>query len=1064
MKHGVKLYYIITIFLTLIALAVMVIFTFVSFHSNAKSNMITIGESLLGQETEHLNAYINKGKEVLNVTAATAEYMMRKGASPEEMEEFLVEQSEWYKEGIDSNFTGIYGVFQGNYLDGTDWKPPEDYVAESREWYMAAKQAAGKTVLVSPYLDAQTGTILISVSKTLYDNESVISMDIALEQVQVITQSINLEGMGYGFVTDKEGLVVAHHDKTERGKHYRDDPQICPLLERMDNGKPAAFNHRLNGEECTVFANRVMDDWYVFMIVSNKRLFHNVQIVLFQNICVCVVIFALITYFCTIAVRQIGVHMKNEADARQSDSYKSDFLANMSHEIRTPMNAIVGMCELILRENDISETVQDYCFNIQNSGRSLLSIINDILDFSKIESGKMEIIEEEFNIASTLNDVINMAIVRKGNKPIELIVQCDPNIPEKIMGDEIRIRQVIINLVTNAIKFTNEGCVVIKVSQTKHDYGINLSVSVADTGIGISPEGLEKLFNSFQQIDTKKNRSVEGTGLGLAISKRLITAMGGFINVSSVSGSGSEFRFVVPLKVSDYKSFITLKEPEKIRAACLIETVKYEMPRVVKEYTSLISELGTGLNIDFELYHSTAELGKAAEEKKFSHIFIGREEYIADREYFDELAADTDVVIVQDRLNEVDVPPNMKCVYKPFYAMTAVSVFNNERLLANINERRHSSVRFVAPKARVLVVDDNEMNLKVAVGLMRPYHMQVITVDSGRAAISMLRSKGIDMVFMDHMMPELDGVETTKIIRNMEGNYYKNLPIIALTANAVSGAELYMEAGLNDFIAKPIELSALDRVLKSWLPKELMKPSAESDGYLPIRECGKAKQPRVLEDANTVLLHTETGIFYTGGDVDAYREILEVYVRKAKKKHDYIMRLLEEKSWKDYVIEVHALKSTSLTVGSKQLSEMAKELELAGKNENYALIEEKNGAMLEMYLKVAALGRDYLELDEKAAEAESEEIELSALTQITLEKAAELVERVRTACSDFDGDEVLKICGEARQYAVGELALKPFLDEIREEADDFEYDSASEKAAAILEKIRVSVQDDERNE
>lgn len=742
--------------------------------------------------------------------------------------------------------------------------------------------------------------------------------------------------------------------------------------------------------------------------------------------------------------------------AQQASSTKGDFLANMSHEIRTPLNSVVGMCELILRENDISDTVRDYCFNIQNSGRSLLSIINDILDFSKIESGKMELINEEFNIASTLNDVINMALTRKGDKPIELIVKCDPDIPAGLVGDELRIRQVMINLVTNAIKFTNRGCVVIRVSQTKHDYGINLSVSVADTGIGISPEGLEKLFNSFQQVNTKKNRSVEGTGLGLAISRRLITSMGGFINVSSTVGSGSEFRFVVPLKVSDKKPFVSIKEPEKIHAACFIDMTKFIMPRVSKEYSALISELKTELNIDFELFDSLAALQRAVSQKKYTHFFLGREEYTASREFFEEMSENTEMIVVQDRLNSIDLPPKMKCIFKPFYIMTAASIFNNEKLLVNINERRNSTIRFVAPKARVLVVDDNIINLKVAVGLMRPYHMQVLTVDSGRAAISMLRSKDIDIVFMDHMMPEMDGIEATKEIRSMEGSYYKNLPIIALTANAVNGVrDMFIEAGLNDFIAKPIELSALDRVLKTWLPRELIKSPSARNERAAVNGRRKTDKPKETASADTELLNAETGIFYTGGDADAYNEILEVYVRKAQEKHDQILALFNEKSWKNYVIEVHALKSSSLTVGSKPLSELAKELELAGKAENYSLIEEKNGAMLEMYLKVADLGRKYLKLDEKPAEEAPEKPDISTLTVITAEKAGEFIERIKTACEAFDGDEVSKICAEAAQCAVGEIALKPLFDEVKADADDFEYDSAAEKAAAIYDKIKM---------
>ena len=743
--------------------------------------------------------------------------------------------------------------------------------------------------------------------------------------------------------------------------------------------------------------------------------------------------------------------------AQQASSTKSDFLANMSHEIRTPLNAVVGMCELVLRERDISDTVRDYCFNIQNSGRSLLSIINDILDFSKIESGKMEIINEPFNITSTVNDVINMAITRKGSKPIEIIVNCDPNIPAGLIGDELRIRQVMINLVTNAMKFTEKGCVAVKISMTGHDYGINLSFSVSDTGIGISEENLENLFNSFQQVNTKKNRAVEGTGLGLAISRKFIKSMGGFINVSSVSGEGSEFRFVIPLEVSDPAPCISLKNSDGIKAACFIDMSKFEVPRVEKEYTKLINEMAVYFNADITMMRSFGELERALEEKSFTHVFAAREEYAEYSTFFNRLAEKTKVVIVQERINSIDIPENMKCIYKPFYVLNIASVFNNENLLGNVNERRNTSIRFTAPKARVLIVDDNAINLKVAAGLMRPYHMQVVTADSGSAAISLLRSKDFDIVFMDHMMPEMDGIEATKAIRSMEGDYYKKLPIIALTANAVNGVrDVYIAEGLNDFIAKPIELGALDRVLKAWLPSELIQAPERSVEYTGK----KRRKTDMQKNDNAVqseLFSTETGIFYTGGDAEAYNEILEMYVRKAQEKHDHIQSLFEEKSWKNYIIEVHALKSSSLTIGSKKLSDLAKELELAGKAGNFSLIEEKNAELMEMYLNVAKIGREYLKMDEKAEKAESAETsdgsEAVILTEMTSEQLDELIEKLKNACESFDGDEVSAVCTEHGGFSFGGRALRPLLDEIKSEADDFEYDSAAEKASALKDKL-----------
>ena len=739
-------------------------------------------------------------------------------------------------------------------------------------------------------------------------------------------------------------------------------------------------------------------------------------------------------------------------EAEAANSSKSNFLANMSHEIRTPMNAIVGMTELILREHDISETVQENCFNIQNSGRSLLSIINDILDFSKIESGKMELIEENFNIASTLNDVINMAITRKGDKKLEIIVHADPEIPIGLIGDEIRIRQVIINLVTNAIKYTREGCVSIRVSQTKHDYGINLSVSVSDTGIGITEVDLEKIFSSFQQVDTKKNRSVEGTGLGLAISKKLITRMGGFINVTSEYGKGSEFRFVIPLKVSDPKPFVAIGDAEKIHAAGYIDFAKYTHPRTAEEYRLLISELSQTLHTDIRLYETMDELKEAAKQNKFTHLFTPREHYIEHSDFFLSQAKKAEVIVIQDRLNAIELPNSVKCMYKPFYILSVGAIFNNESIVTNLGERRNSTTRFSAPKARILIVDDNPINLKVAAGLMRPYHMQVLTADSAKSAISLLRSKDFHLVFMDHMMPEIDGVEATQIIRSMDGDYYKTLPIIALTANAVNGArETFLQAGMNDFIAKPIELSALDRVLKTWLPKELIKAPTEDELHADDKRKNAAKT-----EEKTELFDAETGIFYTGGDEEAYLEILEMYVSKSEAKRKYIQQLYEDKSWKNYVIEVHALKSTSLTIGSKPLSELAKELELAGKSENYRLIEEKHAGLMELYEKVAKIADDYLAKKKPAPAPEAAETDASAeaLTEISVEEIEELVREISTACENFDGDAATEICQKAEGKSCGGVALKPLFNEVRELAEDFEYDEAGRKAEEILEKVK----------
>lgn len=317
MERKEKQRYIFTLLFTLLAIAFLAVFSFTIFYRNAVSNMVAMGRSSLEEETEKLNSYLTKGMDVLQVTAITVEYMMQSGASAEEIERFLVEESERYMADIDENFTGIYGVFNDTYIDGIGWVPDEDYVPQEREWYTAAEKAGGKPVIVSPYLDAQTNTIMISVSQMMYDRKSVISLDIVLDEIQIITEDINLDHMGYGFIIDREGLVVAHSDEEEKGKNYNEDEQTKELIEQIYEKKSSSFSARINGEKCVVFVSNVMSDWYVAMIISNTKLFHDIRGILIQNIVLCLIVFALITYFCTRAFQKIGLHMKNAEESRR---------------------------------------------------------------------------------------------------------------------------------------------------------------------------------------------------------------------------------------------------------------------------------------------------------------------------------------------------------------------------------------------------------------------------------------------------------------------------------------------------------------------------------------------------------------------------------------------------------------------------------------------------------------------------------------------------------------------------------------------------------------------------
>ena len=735
----------------------------------------------------------------------------------------------------------------------------------------------------------------------------------------------------------------------------------------------------------------------------------------------------------------------------QANQAKSDFLANMSHEIRTPMNAIMGMCELILRERELSETARENCFNIQSSSRSLLAIINDILDFSKIESGKLEIIETEFNISSLLNDIINMIVTRKGNKKIEILVHADPNIPCGLIGDEIRLRQIIINLLTNAVKFTNTGAVTLRVAQTKQDYGINLKVVVEDSGIGITEENLEKLFSSFQQVDTRKNRSVEGTGLGLAISKRLVNKMGGFINVSSEYGKGSVFSFVIPMKVSDERPFISVNNPETLKAAVYINLNKFNDPIISHRYRDVMTEISTLLHVPFTYTSDMSTLRKVLESENISHCFIGREEYLAHKDFFTGISAQLSVVLVQDMLDAVRVPEGIKCIFKPFYTMSAAMALNNETLATSIKGNRNSSVSFSAPKARVLIVDDNSINLKVAVGLLQPYHMQLITVESGPAALSMLCSKDIDLGLMDHMMPDMDGIETTEHIRNMEGAYYKSLPIIALTANAVNGVrEMFLESGFQDFVAKPIELSSLDRVLKTWIPpKYIMPPIADDSSYT-----NDDLSEYIQWDQEFKHISTTQGIRYAGGNSDAYFDILDMYIRKGIQKKEHIQELYNTKDWKNYTIEVHALKSTSLNIGSTGLSELAKRLESAGKSGDYGIIEKEHENLLDLFSAVLQEGSAILEKSGYIRTPASDDTNQSFM-EIDRNSLISHIAEIADYCDQFDIEEITQKINSLSAYSYQNIPLTIYFAKVAEFAQDFEYDSAANELNLLKNNLGI---------
>lgn len=607
---------------------------------------------------------------------------------------------------------------------------------------------------------------------------------------------------------------------------------------------------------------------------------------------------------------------REKLSAEASSEAKTSFLANMSHEIRTPINAIIGMDEMIIRESKEAGIIR-YANNIRNASKTLLSLINDILDFSKVESGKMEIINSNYQVSSMLNDLVNMIQSRASDKSLELILDIDEQLPCELYGDEVRLRQIITNLLTNAVKYTKEGSVTLKIRVTKLENSIGrLDVAVIDTGIGIRKEDQGKLFDSFQRVDEAKNHNIEGTGLGLALTKYLLEAMGSKLLLESEYGKGSAFYFGLEQKIVD------------------------DTP--IGDYQKMYEK--------------------------------SRQE----------------------------------------------------------NERYRES--FQAPDAQILVVDDTRMNLEVCKGLLKKTKVQIDVAESGAECLQMCEQKEYHLILLDHKMPHMDGVECLQRIRQQEEGLNTNTTVIALTANAITGAkEYYLKNGFDDYLSKPVQGEKLEQLLCQYLPSELLLSPEEAT--IASYETMSTEVPEIIG------IDEEDALSYAGESQEEYLKNLKLYLEEYDSKRTQIQEAFEKDDWENYQILAHSIKSTSRLIGANDMSLLAKSMEEAAAKRNAIRIRGDHEVFMDQYerlcqrIKVAVAN---VVMTSNVPE----------LKPVSKDEMHELISHMKTSVDEFD----MSALHDQLEQLIGYDYLKNVKDHMQEAVENFDYDAISTQVE-VLENL-----------
>jgi len=874
------------ILIIIIAFLIMGVSSYFFASNTENKHLIKDAENALAITEAKLIANLMEPETLLSGYSEMIHYMINSGEKYYSIENYLVTITNYIKKDKTMmtgfhNFHGYFFLWGGKYLSGSSQIHHENFVPQDYSWFNASVNANDRITVSGPYRDNTTGQLILTFSELIKDdtgsNLAVLCLDMELSRF-IEHANINLTTDSYGILLNEKLEVLAHPDRNLIGLRFnnaRND--ISNLSHYLETGAEV-YNRRVKNmfNDSIVFFINVKYGWHLGIVIPVNEYYRSLT---YLAVFLVVLGTLLASILCLMLYYITRAKMNSDIRTQQ----KSNFLATMSHEIRTPLNAILGMTEIQIQNSSHPPSTSEAFIKINNSGKLLLNIINDILDLSKIEAGKLELVPLKYDVANLINDIIQLNYIRYESKPIEFKIEIDPNIPATLVGDDLRIKQILNNLLSNAFKYTDKGEVTLGVNAECVGRGggavvVTLIFHVKDTGQGMSPEQISKLFDEYTRFNMEANRTTEGAGLGMTITRNLVDLMYGKIHVKSNIDEGTS---------------VTVRLPQKT----------------------------DGVGIRGILGKDTAE-----SLRQFKH--------------------DNAVQLKKTKISHE---------YMPY--------------------------------GRILIVDDVETNLHVAKGLMAPYGLKIDLAASGFEAIDKIKENGkYDVVFMDHMMPKMDGMETTKRIRDMGYTH----PIVALTANAIAGqVDMFLQNGFDDFVSKPIDLRYLNTLLNRLIRDKQTKEVIEA----------AQKEKEKMESKNESV----------NGHHDVDSQLAQVFARDAEKALAVIKTCLQnnidnENDMQMFIINVHSMKSALANIGEKKLSSIASRLEQAGRENNVNVLLSETGEFLDLLNKVVK------EIKQKYNETEETEDTEAALVFLN-----EKLVIIKDACDMLDKKSAKTALNELRE-------------------------------------------------